>query len=62
MCLINPLPHNKALALTKLKAFTDDKWNISQNIEFVFHMVENIVEKGENSIFFLFQQYFENVF
>ena len=45
----NPLPDDKIVALSKLKAFTDDKLNVTQNIEFIFHKLENIVGKGENA-------------
>ena len=44
----NFLPDNTFLALSKLKAFADDKLNVTQSIKFVFHRLENIVRKGEN--------------
>ena len=44
---INPFPHNKILDLTKLKAFADDKWNVTKIVISVFEIVENIVGKGE---------------
>ena len=44
---VDPFPHNKICNLPKLKALVDDKLNATQNIEFVFHMVENIVGKGK---------------
>ena len=44
---LNPFPHDKILDLTKLKAFADDKLNVSKMIISVFDRVENIVEKGE---------------
>ena len=37
------------LALTKVKAFADDKFNIAKMITSVFDSEENIVEKGENA-------------
>ena len=37
------LPDNKTLGLPKLKAFTDNKSNFTQNIKVVFHRTENIV-------------------
>ena len=43
----NPFPHDKILYQTKLKAFADDKLNITRMIISVFDRVENIVEKGE---------------
>ena len=47
--LLNPLPDHKILGLPKLKAFADDKLNVTQNIEVVFHRIENIVENEENA-------------
>ena len=44
---INPFPHDKILNETKLKAFADDKLNITEMIISVFDRVENIVGKGE---------------
>ena len=40
----NPLPINKILDVTKLKAFVDDKINVAQMMISVFDMVENIVK------------------
>ena len=37
---LNPLPDDKSLGLPKLKAFADDKLNVSQNIKVVFHRIE----------------------
>ena len=42
---INPLQDNKTLGLPKLKAFADDKLNVTQNVKVVFHRIENIVGK-----------------
>ena len=39
--------HNKTLDQTKLKAFADDKLNVTKMMISVFDRVENIVEKGE---------------
>ena len=44
---LNPFPHNKILDQTKLKAFADDKLDITKMIISVFDRVENIVGKGE---------------
>ena len=44
-----------------MKAFADDKLNITQNIKGVFHRIENIVGKDENAgyqYFLLFPQSF----
>ena len=46
---LNTLPANKILGLSKLKAFADDKLNLTPNIKVVFHKIENIVEKEENA-------------
>ena len=48
-----------------MKAFADDKLNVTQNIKIVFRRVENIVEKGENAgyqHFLLFPQCFQEAF
>ena len=61
----NPLPEDKILGLPKLKAFADDKSNVTQNIKVVFHRIENIVGKEENAgyqHFLLFPQCFEKAF
>ena len=46
-CTVNPYRHNKILGQTKLKAFADDKLNLTKMIIFVFDTVENIVGKRE---------------
>ena len=43
----NSFPNDKILDQTKLKAFADDKFNVTKMIIAVFDGVENIVEKGE---------------
>ena len=45
----NPSPDDKILGLPKLKAFADDKLNVTQNIKVVFHRLEYIVGKEENA-------------
>ena len=60
--MFNPLPHDKILDLTKLKAFADDKINVAKMMISVSDRVENIVGKGENAgyqHFLLFSQYFQ---
>ena len=44
---IHPLPDDKMSALPKLKAFADDKSNVTQNIKVALHRIEKIVEKEE---------------
>ena len=46
--LINPLPDNKTLSLSKLKAFAYNNFNVAQMMQFFSDGAENIVEKGEN--------------
>ena len=63
--LINPLPDNKSLDWSKLKAFADNKLIVTQNIKVVFHRIENIVGKEENAgyqHFLLFPQCFQKFF
>ena len=45
--VLNPFPHEKILDQTKLKAFADDKLDVTKMIISVFDRVENIVGKGE---------------
>ena len=55
------LQHEKISDRSKLKAFADDKVNVTENFKFDLGMVENIVRKGENADyqhFFLFKQCF----
>ena len=61
----NPLLDDKILGLPKLKAFADDKSNVTQNIKDVFHRTKNIVGKEENAgyqHFLLFPQCFQKAF
>ena len=61
----NPLPNDKSLDQTKLKAFADDKLNVTKIIISVFDRVENIVGKGEiacTSYFSFFPQCFSKGF
>ena len=62
---VNPLSDDKILSLPKLKAFADDKLNITQNIKVFFHRIENIVGKEENADyqhFLLFPQCIQKLF
>ena len=47
----NPLPNDKILDSSKLKAFADNKFNVALMIISVSYWEENIVEKGENASF-----------
>ena len=60
--IINSLPNEKILDVTKSKAFADDKINEAQMVISVFNRVENNVGKRENAgyqHFLLFPQCFQ---
>ena len=62
---VNPLPDGNILGLPKLKAFADNKLNVTQNVKVVFHRIENVVGKEENAgyqHFPLFPQCFQKAF
>ena len=44
---LNPLPNNKFLDMTKLKAFADDKLYVAKMTIFLFHIAENTVRKSK---------------
>ena len=44
----NPLPNDKIFDWSKLKAFADDKINVTENLKYVLKRVENIVGKRRN--------------
>ena len=61
----SPFTDNKILGLPELKAFADNKLNVTQNFKVVFHRIENIVGKEENAgyqHFLLFPQCFQKAF
>ena len=63
--MLNPLPNDKILELTKLKAFADDKLDIAKMRTSLFNRVENTVGKGENAgyqHFLLFSKCFHSLF
>ena len=47
LSIINPFLHDTVIDQTKLKAFADNKLNVTKMIISVFDRVENIVGKGE---------------
>ena len=49
MKVINPLPNDKILNKSKLKAFADEKMKVAEKLKFVLGRVENIVGKGGNA-------------
>ena len=62
--LFNPFLHDKILYQTKLKAFADDKLDVTKKIISVFDRVENIVGKEEIARyeqFLLFPRCFQNL-
>ena len=46
---LNPLPDDKISDWSKLKAFADDKLNVTKSIRVVSHRIVNIVGKEENA-------------
>ena len=46
---LNPFPDDKNLTLSKFRAFTDDKINLTLMIISVYDTVENILGKGGNA-------------
>ena len=61
----NTLPDDKISDWSKLKAFADNKLNVTQNTKVVFHRLENIVGKEENAgyqHFLLFPHCFQKAF
>ena len=58
---VNPLPNDKILEKSILKAFADDKTNVTEKLKLVLGSIENIVGKGENAgsqLFFFSPQCF----
>ena len=62
--VFNPLPNDKILDLSKLRAFADEKLKVIQVAKLVLGKTENIVGKEENAGYrhFLFSQCFEKAF
>ena len=46
---VNYLPEVTLLAMSKLKAFVDNNFNVAQMVQFFNDQVENIVGQGENA-------------
>ena len=49
--------NNKISAMAKLKAFADDKFNVTKIMIHVLEMLENIVGKGENAGYHAFSPF-----
>ena len=65
LIFILTLPDDKISALTKFKAFADDKIIVTQKLKIVLGRVESIVGKGENAgyqHFLLFPHCFSKAF
>ena len=59
--VLNPLPNDKILDMTRYKSFADNKFNTAKMTNALFDRVENTGGKGENAgyqHFFLFPQCF----
>ena len=59
---LDSLPNDKMLDWSILKAFAEDKLNVTKELTFVLEKEENIVGKGENAgnqHFLLFLQCFQ---
>ena len=59
--MLNSLPNDKFLNLSKLKAFADDKVNLAEKLKLVLGGVENIVGKEEMLVTSIFT-FSHNVF
>ena len=46
---LNSLPNKKILGQSKVKAFADDKINLTEKLKFVLGRVKSIVGQGENA-------------
>ena len=49
--ILNPLPSDKIVDWSKLKAFAEDIINVNEILKFRLGRVENTVEQGENAVF-----------
>ena len=60
--LVNSLPNDKTLDWSKLKAFADDKIDMTEKFKFVLKRVENIVGKRRKCWLPAFSPFSQNVF
>ena len=61
--MTNSLPNDNFFYFSKLKAFADDKINVTHKLKFALARERNIVRKGENAghqHFLLFPQCLQN--
>ena len=49
--VVNPLPNDKILDVSKLKAIADNKLNVAKMIISLLDRVQNTVGKGENACY-----------
>ena len=59
--ILNTLPHDKMLGLSKMKAFADKKINMIQKLKRLFHRIENWGEKEKMLVTGIFS-FSHNVF
>ena len=59
---LNSLPNDKFLDWLKLKAFADDKINVTEKLKFVLGRLENMVDKGENAGYYQHFPLFPSMF
>ena len=44
--------NDKILDSSKLKVFADENFNVAEMAKFVYDTAENILEKGENDVYY----------
>ena len=65
MVSFNSLPNDKILHKSKLKAFADDKINVTEGLKLVLRKIEKIIGKRGKACyqhFLLFQNFFKGFF
>ena len=62
LLFFNPIPNDKILNQSKLKAFADSKMNLTKKLKFAFEKVENIVGKKEKMLVTSIFSFSNNVF
>ena len=59
---VNTSQDAKILAMSKLKVFAENNFNVAQVVHFLFDMVVNILGKGENVSYLNFFSFSHDVF